>query len=132
MSLALEQFVRQVGRMPDNRRFGRVTGVQGLLVEVAGIEKLLSVGGRCTVLARGGRRVPCEAVGFRQGRALLMPLGTLEGVGLGCEAELSEDLASVFPSQHWLGRWSTRWAIRWTAAARCWKTRSTPSTPSAR
>ena len=90
--------------MPESRRYGRVTGVQGLLVEVAGIEKHLSVGGRCVVLARGGRRVPCEAVGFRQGRALLMPLGTLEGIGLGCEAELSEDLASVFPSQHWLGR----------------------------
>ncbi len=104
MSLALDQFVNHVGRIPDYRRFGRVTGVQGLLVEVAGIEKLLSVGGRCTILARGGRRVPCEAVGFRHGRALLMPLGTLEGVGLGCEAELSEDLASVFPSQHWLGR----------------------------
>ena len=90
--------------MPESRRYGRVTGVQGLLVEVAGIEKHLSVGGRCVVLARGGRRVPCEAVGFRQGRALLMPLGTLEGIGLGCEAEVSEDLASVFPSQHWLGR----------------------------
>ncbi|MEI8394233.1 MAG: flagellar protein export ATPase FliI [Rhodospirillaceae bacterium] len=104
MSLAVDQFVARVGRMPEYRRYGRVTGVQGLLVEVAGIEKLLSVGGRCTILARGERRVPCEVVGFRNGRALLMPLGTLEGVGLGCEAELSEDAASVFPCEQWLGR----------------------------
>ncbi len=104
MSIALDQFVNQVARMPDHRRFGRVAGVQGLLVEAVGIEKQLSVGGRCTILARGRRRVPCEVVGFRNGRALLMPLGTLDGVGLGCEAELSEDQASVYPSSHWLGR----------------------------
>ena len=104
MSLAVDQFVAQVARMPEYRRFGRVTGVQGLLLEVAGIERLLSVGGRCIVLARGDRRIPCEVVGFRSGRALLMPLGTLDGVGLGCEAELSEDRASVYPCDRWLGR----------------------------
>ncbi len=104
MSLAVDQFVSLISTVPVHRRFGRVSGVQGLLVEVAGIEKLLSVGGRCTLLARGGRRVPCEVVGFRNNKALLMPLGTLDGVGLGCEAEVSEDRASVCPSQHWLGR----------------------------
>jgi flagellum-specific ATP synthase len=104
MSEALEQFLHQAQRMPDYRRFGRVAAVLGLLVEVAGIEKLLSVGGRCTILARGGRRVPCEVVGFRSGRALMMPLGNLDGVGLGCEVEISEDQASVYPSEHWLGR----------------------------
>ncbi|MEI6984680.1 MAG: flagellar protein export ATPase FliI [Rhodospirillaceae bacterium] len=104
MSLAVDQFVAQVGRLPEYRRFGRVASVQGLLVEVAGIEKLLSVGGRCTLLARGNRRVPCEVVGFRNGRALLMPLGTLDGVGLGCEAEVSEDRASVYPCEQWLCR----------------------------
>jgi len=104
LSLAVDQFVAQIDRIPEYRRFGRVTAVQGLLVEVAGIERLLSVGGRCTLLARGNRRVPCEVVGFRNGRALLMPLGTLDGVGLGCEAEVSEDRASVFPCDRWLGR----------------------------
>ncbi len=104
MSLAIEQFVTQISTIPDHRRFGRVSGVQGLLVEVAGLEKLLSVGGRCTLLTRASRRVPCEVVGFRNGKALLMPLGTLEGIGLGCEAEVSEDRASVFPCDRWLGR----------------------------
>ena len=104
MSLAVDQFVNQISTIPQHRRFGRVSGIQGLLVEVAGIEKLLSVSGRCTLIARDQRRVPCEVVGFRHGKALLMPLGTLDGVGLGCEAEVSEDRASVFPSDHWLGR----------------------------
>jgi flagellum-specific ATP synthase len=104
-STAVDQFVAQIERLPATRRFGRVTAVQGLLVEVAGIERLdLSVAGRCTILARGARRVPCEVVGFRNGRALVMPLGTLDGVGLGCEAEVTESQASAYPGEAWLGR----------------------------
>jgi flagellum-specific ATP synthase len=64
----------------------------------------LSIGGRCTIIARAGRRVPCEVVGFRNGRALLMPLGNLDGVGLGCKAEVSEGQPEVFPDESWLGR----------------------------
>jgi flagellum-specific ATP synthase len=81
-----------------------VTAVLGLLVEVGGVERLLSIGGRCTIIARAGRRVPCEVVGFRNGRALLMPLGNLDGVGLGCKAEVSEGQPEVFPDESWLGR----------------------------
>ncbi|WP_448188395.1 flagellar protein export ATPase FliI [Azospirillum sp. sgz301742] len=90
--------------MPDYRRFGRVTAVLGLLVEVGGIEKELSVGGRCAVEARDGRRVPCEVVGFRQSRALLMPLGGLDGVGLGCRAVVADGQPMVYPTDAWLGR----------------------------
>jgi flagellum-specific ATP synthase len=68
------------------------------------VERLLSIGGRCTIIARAGRRVPCEVVGFRNGRALLMPLGNLDGVGLGCKAEVSEGQPEVFPDESWLGR----------------------------
>jgi flagellum-specific ATP synthase len=71
---------------------------------VGGVERLLSIGGRCTIVARAGRRVPCEVVGFRNGRALLMPLGNLDGVGLGCKAEVSEGQPEVFPDESWLGR----------------------------
>jgi flagellum-specific ATP synthase len=71
---------------------------------VGGVERLLSIGGRCTIVARAGRRVPCEVVGFRNGRALLMPLGNLDGVGLGCKAEVSDGQPEVFPDESWLGR----------------------------
>jgi flagellum-specific ATP synthase len=102
----LEQshFINEIERIPQYRYFGRVTAVLGLLVEVGGVERLLSIGGRCTIVARAGRRVPCEVVGFRQGRALLMPLGGLEGVGLGCKAEVTEGGPEVFPDESWLGR----------------------------
>ncbi len=36
-------------RLPTYRLYGRVTAVQGMLVEIGGVEHLLSIGGRCTV-----------------------------------------------------------------------------------
>ncbi|CAK0743146.1 Flagellum-specific ATP synthase [uncultured Gammaproteobacteria bacterium] len=104
MSALVHRLSDEMALMPDYRRFGKVTAVQGMLVEVAGIEKELAVGGRCVVIAKAGRRVPCEVVGFRNGRALAMPLGTLDGVGLSCVVELSDAQPSAFPGPSWLGR----------------------------
>ncbi|MBI1208482.1 MAG: flagellar protein export ATPase FliI [Azospirillum sp.] len=104
LSFLADQLLDEISRLSSVRRYGRVTAVLGLLVEVAGIETMLSLGGRCVIHARGGRQVPCEVVGFRNGRALLMPLGTLEGIGLGCQAEVAADQAVVWPSAAWLGR----------------------------
>jgi flagellum-specific ATP synthase len=91
-------------RIPTYRLYGRVTAVQGMLVEIGGVEHLLSIGGRCTVVARDGRRVACEVVGFRTDRALLMPFSTLDGVGLGCKAEIADSDPVVRPHPSWLGR----------------------------
>lgn len=90
--------------LPTTRIFGRVAAVQGLLIEVAGVENQLSVGGRCEIVARGGRRVLCEVVGFRDDRALLLPFSTLDGIGLGCKAEVAHAQPSLSPTPAWLGR----------------------------
>jgi flagellum-specific ATP synthase len=91
-------------RVPSHRLYGRVTAVLGMLVEIGGVEQQLSIGGRCTLLARHGRCIACEVVGFRQNRALLMPFGALDGVGLGCKAEIAEAESDVYPHSAWLGR----------------------------
>ncbi len=101
---AFQSLLEGLDRLPAYRHFGRVTGVLGLTVEVAGLQRLLTIGARCRILARDGRRVPCEVVGFRQGGALLLPFGPLDGIGLGCTVE-HEDLDPVIrPSEAWLGR----------------------------
>jgi flagellum-specific ATP synthase len=84
--------------------FGRVTAVLGLLVEVAGVERRLSVGSRCYLVAQGDRRVLSEVVGFRDERALLMPFSSLDGIGLGSKAEVAEAQPTINPSEQWLGR----------------------------
>jgi len=93
-----------IDRIPSYRLFGRVTAVLGMLVEAGGVENRLSVGGRCILTARDGRRVPCEVVGFRENRALLMPFGTLDGIGVGCKAEIADSDAYFYPHPAWLGR----------------------------
>jgi len=100
----LKSLAHDVDVLPDQTVFGRVTAVLGLLVEVGGAERHLTIGGRCVVVARDGRRVPCEVVGFRQGRVLLMPLGSLDGVGLGCRAEVAPSQPALYPGPGWLGR----------------------------
>jgi len=75
-----------------------------LLIEVAGIERHLSVGGRCHVIARGDRKILCEAVGFRDGKTLLLPFSSVEGIGLGCRTEIADAQPTIAPSAAWLGR----------------------------
>jgi flagellum-specific ATP synthase len=100
----LQSIISDLERIPDYLRYGRVVGIQGLLVEVAGIQNALSIGSRCLIHGRGGRDVQCEAVGFRDNRALLMPFGFLEGIGMGCKVVVVEDEPVVYPGEGWLGR----------------------------
>jgi flagellum-specific ATP synthase len=94
----------EIERIPDHQVFGKVAAVQGLLIEVSGVQNNLSVGDRCNVIARDGRKVVCEVVGFRNGRALVMPFGALEGIGLGCRAEIADAAPAIYPDDSWLGR----------------------------
>jgi len=104
MSSEPDRLIADIEAVQPHLVYGRVTGVQGLLVEVAGIERHLSVGSRCHVVARGERKVLCEVVGFRDGKALLLPFSTLDGVGLGCRTEIAESQPGITPSPQWLGR----------------------------
>ena len=93
-----------IGRIQSKRLYGRVTAVLGLLIEVGGVHRTLAVGARCNVVARDGHLVPCEVIGFRQGRALLMPFSAVDGVGPGCKAEVADASPIVYPTRSWLGR----------------------------
>jgi flagellum-specific ATP synthase len=101
---ALKRALDDIRDTSVERYVGRVTSVVGMLVEVAGLDRVLSIGGRVDVEAGNGHWVTCEAIGFREGQALLLPFGSLEGVGLGCRAELKADEPAVRPTDAWLGR----------------------------
>ena len=73
--MLLEGIRQSIDVLSCHTEFGRVTGIQGMLVEIGGIHQSLGIGGRCIVTAPDGGRVPCEVVGFRDGRTLAMPLG---------------------------------------------------------
>ena len=94
----------EVVRLPDHQVYGRVADIVGLLVEVGGLHGTLSVGDHIRIDARNKREVICEVIGFKEGRALVMPFGPLDGIGLGCQAELVSSEPSIFPDEGWLGR----------------------------
>src|SRR3546814_2234696 len=99
----LDALVQEIGGLPEYYLYGRVTGILGMMVEVGGLGAALSVGGRCDIQTRDGRSVTCEAVGFRNGRALVLPFGALDGIGLGSKAELIAGEPGVRPARLWLG-----------------------------
>jgi flagellum-specific ATP synthase len=97
----------QIEELDGVETYGRVVGVRGLMVEVAGPLHAMSVGARVVIEAQVQGKpapIPCEVVGFSGGNALLMPFAPLEGVRRGCRAVVSGVRAAVRPSQAWLGR----------------------------
>lgn len=85
--------------------YGRVTAVQGLLVEIAGPIHEMSVGSRLLIdNGEDNPKVPAEVVGFREDKALCMPFSGLEGVRMGCRAVISSRESVVHPGDAWLGR----------------------------
>ena len=90
--------------MPEFRLYGRVTAVLGMMVEIGGVERALSIGDRIHLQSRRGQRVSCEVVGFRDGGALALPFGGLEGIGIGSRAEIEDADPVVRPTASWLGR----------------------------
>jgi len=98
-----EALAEQIDELDGVEVYGRVVGVRGLMVEVAGSLHAMSVGARVTIEA-AGRLIPCEVVGFSGPNALLMPFAALEGVRRGCRAVVSSIAGAVRPSAGWLGR----------------------------
>ncbi len=93
-----------VNDIPDREVFGRVTKILGLLVEIAGFGDQLTIGSIVHLKPTKDQDIPCEVIGFRDGQALLMPFGTLEGVGLGCMAVIQNSAPTIHPTEKWLGR----------------------------
>src|SRR5688500_8334569 len=100
----MKALAQQIAELDGVEVYGRVVGVRGLMVEVAGRLHTMSVGARVMIEAGGGPAIPCEVVGFSGAHALLLPFAPLEGVRRGCRAVVSGVPAAVRPSAGWLGR----------------------------
>jgi flagellum-specific ATP synthase len=100
----MKALAEQIAELDGIEVYGRVVGVRGLMVEVAGPIQSMSVGAKVSIETAPGRNIPGEVVGFAGNNALLLPFGTLEGVRRGCRAIVSVAPAAVRPSDGWLGR----------------------------
>src|SRR5467141_593642 len=102
--IRMKALAEQIGELDGVEVYGRVVGVRGLMIEVAGPIHAMSIGARVVIETGNSRAIPCEVVGFSGANALLMPFAALEGVRRGCRAVVSSVAAAVRPSQAWLGR----------------------------
>lgn len=82
MDRLADKALAAINPIPDHEVFGRVTKILGLLVEIAGFGENLHIGSIVHLRPKANKNVPCEVIGFKDARALLMPFGTLDGIGL--------------------------------------------------
>lgn len=99
----MESLLSRVRQLTPVRVSGKVTRIVGLIVE-----------GHCPAATIGtltqihpisaGTPVFAEVVGFRDGQALLMPLGEIRGLGPGSRIEVVRESATLKVSDAMLGR----------------------------
>ncbi len=99
----MRDLVERVKAVNPLKVSGKVIQIVGLVVE--GHCPTATVGTLCQLIPLGGGEpVPAEVVGFRDSRALLMPLGDLRGLGPGSLIQVERDSASIPVGDHLLGR----------------------------
>ena len=104
MSVSIKSIVDEINRLPDFEQFGTVSSVLGMLIEVDGIDGLLSIGDRCWIITKKTKNLMCQVIGFKNNKALVMPYGTLEGISLGCKVLIDPHEPVIYPHLSWLGR----------------------------
>jgi flagellum-specific ATP synthase len=100
----MKALAEQINDIDGVNIFGRVVGVKGLMVEIAGPIHAMSVGARIVIETGGNQFIPAEVIGFSGKNAVVMPFAGLDGVRRGCRAVIANASNQVRPSQAWLGR----------------------------
>ncbi|OPH84176.1 flagellar protein export ATPase FliI [Nitrobacter vulgaris] len=100
----MKSLAERIGEIERVNIYGRVVGVRGLMVEIAGPIHAMSVGARIVIETGVGRAIPAEVVGFNGDNAVVMPFAGLDGVRRGCRALIANASGQVRPAASWLGR----------------------------
>src|SRR5258708_10574782 len=100
----MKALAEQISDIDGVNIYGRVIGVRGVMVEIAGPIHARSVGAGIVIETGGNRFIPAEVIGFTGNTAVVMPFAGLEGVRRGCRAVIANAASQVRPSLLWLGR----------------------------
>lgn len=103
MKLDFKKCHRLLGKTNTITTHGKVSEIIGLMVE--GYGPAASIGDVCGIFPHGQEKLlTAEVVGFRQGKVLLMPLESMQGLGPGCKITALGRKASVIVGRELLGR----------------------------
>jgi flagellum-specific ATP synthase len=97
----LARLAQRIDKVPAMDLEGRVRGVNSLVIEASGPPEALILGARAEIEAE--RPLRCEIVGFRDGRALLIPYDAAEAIRPGARVRFAVERPTVSPCAAWLG-----------------------------
>lgn len=101
--LNFQKFHDKLEKLDTLKTNGKVTQVIGLVLEATGLKA--AIGELCKVISKNEEvTIDAEIVGFKEGKALLMPLGDLRGIGPGAKVVSTEQEFKVAVGEELLGR----------------------------
>jgi flagellum-specific ATP synthase len=102
-SVALDRCLQAIQEEDLHARRGKVTSLIGLVIEASGLRA--EVGELCSIaVGRNAEPVPAEVVGFRDRSTLLMPFGSMQGIGPGNAVSATGEQFRVPVGEDLLGR----------------------------
>lgn len=103
MNLDFDRYHRLLAQTNVIMTHGKVSEIIGLMVE--GYGPAASIGDVCGIFPHGSdKHLTAEVVGFKQGKVLLMPLESMQGLGPGCKITALGRKASIMVGRQLLGR----------------------------
>jgi flagellum-specific ATP synthase len=99
----LESLAENISEEKLSKVFGVVEGISGLMISCTGIEGT-SMGSRCMIEASNGESCEAEIVGYKNKRILLMPFGTVDGIGPGDKVYSVSDSPTLAVNNSYIGR----------------------------
>lgn len=102
MTKLLEKELALLQKRPPPKVSGRVSQVIGLLIESIG--PTVFVDELCYVYSKKQTPIPCQVVGFKEGRVLLMSLGEMSHISPGAEVYPTGEVHRIAVSELLCGR----------------------------
>ncbi|MBB65425.1 MAG: flagellar protein export ATPase FliI [Waddliaceae bacterium] len=102
MGFCLDKEVKAIQSWSGIKMSGRVSQIIGLLVESVGPN--VHMGEMCLIYNRDGEAIPCEVVGFKDNKVLLMTLGEMRRIAPGSEVYPTGDVHMVSVGEALCGR----------------------------
>lgn len=97
-----EPIIEQIRQANLLQRTGKIIKIIGLVIESSG--PTASIGELCEIFSAGTLICQAEVVGFKDGRTLIMPLGTMDGIRPGMVVKASGQQLSVQVGEGMMGR----------------------------
>jgi flagellum-specific ATP synthase len=102
MQLSLQKEIKLVKEWSGGRISGKVTHVIGMLIESIGPESY--VGQICYIYGKNDKVIPCQVVGFKENKVLLMAIGEMSHIAPGSEVWPKDEVHTVPAGNALIGR----------------------------